>query len=89
MVQAIIMAGGKGSRIRPLTLSRPKPLIPVANRPMIDYIIEKLEINGYDDIVVTLNYLKTQLKKQLKKTHSQLNIKYSVEKTAHGHCWRR
>ena len=84
MVQAIIMAGGKGSRIRPLTLSRPKPLIPVANRPMIDYIIEKLEINGYYDIVVTLNYLKTQLKKQLKKTHSQLNIKYSVEKTPMG-----
>jgi glucose-1-phosphate thymidylyltransferase long form len=84
MVQAIIMAGGKGSRIRPLTLLRPKPLIPVANRPMIDYIIEKLKINGYNDIVVTLNYLKSQLKTQLQKKHSQLNIKYCVEKEPMG-----
>lgn len=84
MVQAIIMAGGKGSRIRPLTLSRPKPLIPVANRPMIDYIIEKLKINGYDDIVVTLNYLKSQLRAQIQKKHSQLNIKYCVEKEPMG-----
>lgn len=84
MIKAIIMAGGKGTRIRPLTLSRPKPLIPIANRPMIEYIIEKLKINGYEDIVVTLSYLKNQIKNLLKKDYPELKIKYSVEKQPLG-----
>lgn len=79
MKKAIIMAGGKGTRIQPLTLIRPKPLIPIANRPMIDYIIKKLKIQGYEDVVVTLNYLKNHLKKLLEKRYPELNIKYSIE----------
>ncbi|WP_431062424.1 sugar phosphate nucleotidyltransferase [Methanobacterium sp.] len=78
------MAGGKGNRIRPLTLSRPKPLIPIANRPMIEYIIEKLKISGYNDIVVTLSYLKNQIKSLLEKDYPELNINYSVEKQPLG-----
>ncbi len=78
------MAGGKGSRIRPLTLSRPKPLIPVANRPMIEYIVGKVKKSGYDELVVTLSYLKSQIKKLLKKKYPYLNIKYSVEKKPLG-----
>lgn len=84
MVNAIIMAGGKGSRIRPLTLSRPKPLIPIANRPMIDYILKKLEDKNFNKIVVTLNYLKSQLKSQIQREYPDLNIEYSVEKEPLG-----
>ena len=78
------MAGGKGSRIRPLTLSRPKPLIPVANRPMIEYIVGKIKKSGFNELVVTLSYLKSQIKKLLKKKYPDLNIKYSVEKNPLG-----
>ena len=78
------MAGGKGSRIRPLTLSRPKPLIPVANRPMIEYIIEKIRNSGYDELVVTISYLKSQIKSLLQKDYPDMNIKYSVEKKPLG-----
>ena len=84
MIKAVLMAGGKGSRIRPLTLSRPKPLIPVANRPMIEYIVGKIKKSGFNELVVTLSYLKSQIKKLLKKKYPDLNIKYSVEKNPLG-----
>ena len=84
MIKAVLMAGGKGSRIRPLTLSRPKPLIPVANRPMIEYIIEKIRNSGYDELVVTISYLKSQIKSLLQKDYPDMNIKYSVEKNPLG-----
>jgi mannose-1-phosphate guanylyltransferase len=78
------MAGGKGSRIRPLTLSRPKPLIPVANRPMIEYIVEEIKKSGYNELVVTLSYLKDQIKDLLKKDYPELDIEYSVEEEPLG-----
>lgn len=78
------MAGGKGSRIRPLTLSRPKPLIPVANRPMIEYVVEQVKKSGCNDLVVTLSYLKRQIKSLLQNDYPELNIKYSVEKKPLG-----
>lgn len=84
MIKAVLMAGGKGSRIRPLTLSRPKPLIPVANRPMIEYVVEKIKKSGFDELVVTLSYLKSQIKTLLQKDYPDMNIKYSVENTPLG-----
>jgi mannose-1-phosphate guanylyltransferase len=79
MIKAVLMAGGKGSRIRPLTLSRPKPLIPVANRPLIEYVVDKIKNSGYNELVVTLSYLKSQIKAVLQKDYPDMNIKYSVE----------
>lgn len=84
MIKPVLMAGGKGSRIRPLTLSRPKPLITVANRPMIEYIVEKIINSGYTEMVVTLSYLKNQIKNLLDETYPDLDIEYSVEKTPLG-----
>lgn len=80
MIKALIMAGGKGTRIRPLTLIRPKPLIPVANRPMIDYILENLKQDGFKDIIVTLNYLPHNIINGLKRKYKDFKIKYSTEK---------
>lgn len=84
VIKAVLMAGGMGSRIRPLTLSRPKPLIPIANRPMIEYIVEKLKEFGVNEFVVTLSYLKDQIRNLLDKNYPDLNIKYSVEKNPLG-----
>jgi len=78
------MAGGKGSRIRPLTLSRPKPMIPVANRPMIEYIVDKIKKSGYNELVVTLSYLKNQIKSLLSEKYPEMNINYSMEKSPLG-----
>jgi mannose-1-phosphate guanylyltransferase/phosphomannomutase len=56
-MKAVIMAGGEGTRLRPLTSNQPKPLMPLANRPMMEHVIRLLKRHGLDDIVVTLAFL--------------------------------
>lgn len=56
-MKAIIMAGGEGSRLRPLTCDRPKPLTPLLNRPVMEHIIKLLRKHGIRQIGVTLQYL--------------------------------
>ena len=60
-MQAVILAAGEGKRVRPLTRSRPKALIPVANRPIIEYVIDALLKNGIRDIIVVAGYRKEQV----------------------------
>ena len=54
--KAVIMAGGFGTRLRPLTMSIPKPMVPVANRPMMDHIVSLLKRNGINDVVSLLYF---------------------------------
>jgi mannose-1-phosphate guanylyltransferase len=56
-LRGVIIAGGFGTRLRPLTLRRPKPLIPVANRPFLEYQVAQLKAAGADEIVFATNYL--------------------------------
>ncbi|HJM55578.1 MAG TPA: NDP-sugar synthase [Poseidonia sp.] len=58
----IIMAGGQGSRLRPLTLTRPKPMVEVIGRPVIDFVKEAMADAGIDEIIVTTGYRGEQLK---------------------------
>ena len=60
-LRAVLMAGGKGERLRPLTLSRPKPLLEIEGKAIIDYNIEALAAVGVRDIYVTTRYLAEQL----------------------------
>lgn len=57
LMKAVIMAGGEGSRLRPLTCNRPKPMVPIANKPVMEHIIELLRKYGIKDIAVTLQYM--------------------------------
>jgi mannose-1-phosphate guanylyltransferase/phosphomannomutase len=56
-MKAVIMAGGEGSRLRPLTSNQPKPMAPLVNRPMMEHIVTLLRRHGFDDIVVTVAYM--------------------------------
>lgn len=56
-MKAVIMAGGKGTRLRPLTCNKPKPMVPIVNRPMMEHIVNLLKKHRFDDIFVTLFYL--------------------------------
>ena len=60
-MRAVVMAGGEGSRLRPLTSRRPKPLAPIANRPVMHHIVELLRSHGIVDIVATLHYLADEI----------------------------
>ena len=54
--QAVILAGGKGTRLRPLTNTRPKPLLPVLGRPCVEYVIRALADAGVEEIFLTCGY---------------------------------
>jgi mannose-1-phosphate guanylyltransferase/phosphomannomutase len=56
MRKAVIMAGGFGTRLRPLTMSIPKPMVPLANRPMMEHIVELLKTHGIHDVVSLLYF---------------------------------
>ena len=56
-MKGIIIAGGLGTRLRPLTYPRPKPLVPVANRPFLEYQVALLRAHGVEDIVFATNYM--------------------------------
>ncbi len=55
-MKAVIMAGGEGTRLRPLTSNTPKPMLPLANRPMMEHIVGLLKKHGFEDIVVTVAF---------------------------------
>ena len=61
-MKGVIMAGGEGTRLRPLTSTTPKPLLPVANRPMMEHVIDLLRNHGIDDIVVTVAFMANSIK---------------------------
>ena len=65
-VDAVIMAGGKGERLRPLTEKTPKPLLPVGGKAIIDHNVDRLINYGVNYISVTVNYLKEQLEEHYK-----------------------
>jgi mannose-1-phosphate guanylyltransferase/phosphomannomutase len=60
-MKAVVMAGGEGTRLRPLTSNRPKPLVPVCNKPVMQYIIELLKRHGVKSVVNTLYYLADEI----------------------------
>ncbi|MEA2665682.1 MAG: mannose-phosphate guanylyltransferase / phosphomannomutase, partial [Candidatus Eremiobacteraeota bacterium] len=60
-MKAVLMAGGEGSRLRPLTSRRPKPLAPVAGKPVAEHIIDLLRRHGFTEVVATLHYLADEI----------------------------
>ena len=61
-MKGVIMAGGEGTRLRPLTSTVPKPLLPVANRPMMEHVIDLLRKHGIEEIVVTVAFMANSIK---------------------------
>ncbi len=56
-LRAVIMAGGEGTRLRPLTSLRPKPMVPVVNRPVMEHIIQLVRRHGIEEVVATLQFM--------------------------------
>lgn len=79
ITQAMILAAGEGTRMRPLTLTTPKPLLKVGDTPLIVWHIEKLIKAGINDIVVNANYLADKIIDFFEKNYFDANIKLSLE----------
>ena len=73
-IDAVLMAGGKGERLRPLTEKTPKPLIKVGAKCIIDYNIDNLISNGVKHISVTINYLGEQIEEHFKREREGIKI---------------
>ncbi len=74
-IDAVLMAGGKGERLRPLTEKVPKPLIKIGEKSIIDYNIDSLIDYGVENIYVTVNYLKEQLEEHFKEPKEGIQVK--------------
>lgn len=61
-MKAVIMAGGEGTRLRPITCTMPKPLVPLLNKPIVDYTMELLKRHGIDKAVYTVRYMADDIK---------------------------
>jgi MurNAc alpha-1-phosphate uridylyltransferase len=77
---AMVMAAGLGKRMRPLTATRPKPLINVAGKPLVDHVLEKLRASGVKEVIVNVHYLPDALEAHLKSREHGLEIVISDER---------
>ncbi len=84
-VDALIMAGGRGERLKPLTDTTPKPLLKVGDKPIIEHNIDRLNTYGIDDIWISLRYLGDQVVDYFQDgSEKALRINYVWEKEALG-----
>jgi len=79
-IDAVLMAGGRGERLKPLTDTTPKPLLKVGNKPIIEYNIDRLASYGIDDIHISIRYLGDQIIAYFKDgSNKNVNIRYVSE----------
>lgn len=78
-IDAVLMAGGKGERLRPLTEKTPKPLLPVGDKAIIDHNVDRLISYGIQHINVTVNYLKEQIEEHYQAPRAGVQIQTITE----------
>jgi mannose-1-phosphate guanylyltransferase/phosphomannomutase len=84
-MKAVIMAGGQGTRLRPLTSDQPKPMIPIVNVPCMEHIVRLLEAHGFTDVVVTLQFMPEDIRDYFGDGSDWgVNIRYTVEDAPAG-----
>src|SRR6266576_267892 len=85
LMQAVVMAGGEGSRLRPLTINRPKPMVPIVDKPCLGHIFELLKRHGIEESFVTLQYLASVIQDSYGDGGGiGMRLRYSIEETPLG-----
>jgi mannose-1-phosphate guanylyltransferase len=84
MSQALILAGGEGTRLRPLTYTVAKPVLPLAGRPHIAYVIDWLMRHGVDDVIVSCGHLAEGMREILSAMELGVRIRFAEEPDARG-----
>lgn len=85
-MKAVILAGGRGERLRPITDTRPKPLVPVLARPVMDYCLSLLSHHGIKKAYITTHYLAHQIRHRYGNRAFDLSLSYLLEEEPLGTC---
>ena len=79
-MKAVILAGGKGTRVRPLTYMLPKPMVPIVERPIMSFLLDLLKAHSFDEVIVTVGYMATMIEEHYKNGADYgMQIAYSLE----------
>ncbi|MBN2826121.1 MAG: NDP-sugar synthase [Campylobacterales bacterium] len=81
-MKAVILSGGEGTRVRPLTYDTPKPLVPIIERPIISYLFDLLKIHGFNEVIITVSYKADKIEEHYQNGYAYgIHIAYSLEGT--------
>ncbi len=84
-MKAVVMAGGEGSRLRPLTIGRPKPMVPLSAKPVMGHILDLLKRHGITEVVVTLHFMPEAIQSYFGSGNSLgMRIHYAIEELPLG-----
>jgi mannose-1-phosphate guanylyltransferase/phosphomannomutase len=84
-MKAVVMAGGEGTRLRPLTSNQPKPMVPIVGKPCMEHILELLRDHGMNEVIVTVAFLPQAIRSYFGTGETLgLDIQYSVEESPAG-----
>jgi mannose-1-phosphate guanylyltransferase/phosphomannomutase len=84
-MKAVVMAGGEGSRLRPLTIGRPKPMVPMVSKPVMGHILDLLVRQGITQVVVTLHFMPEAIQSYFGDGHTlDMDIQYAIEEAPLG-----
>jgi mannose-1-phosphate guanylyltransferase / phosphomannomutase len=84
-VKAVVMAGGEGTRLRPMTANQPKPLLPVVNKPIMEHVLRLLKRHGFTETVVTVQFLASLVRNYFGDGEDVgLSLTYATEETPLG-----
>ena len=84
MLTAVILVGGEGTRLRPLTTHTPKPMLPLVDRPLLAFTFEHLARHGVGRAVLSCGYLPTQIETHFGGSHGGMEVEYRVEASPLG-----
>jgi mannose-1-phosphate guanylyltransferase len=83
-VQALVLAGGEGTRLRPLTLTTPKPVMPFAGRPFMTFMLDWLGRHGVDDVILSCGFMSDAVESVLGDIHAGIRLRYVHEEEPLG-----
>jgi len=83
-MEAVVLAAGEGTRLRPLTVTRPKPMLPVAGKPILEWNLRALEAAGFKKAVLIVGYRKDQIIKYFGRKYGRLSLEYVTQEEQLG-----
>ena len=83
-MQALVLAGGEGTRLRPLTYTTPKPVMPLAGRPFLSYMLDWASAHGADEVILSCGFMSDAVKRVLGDIYDGMRLRYVVEEEPLG-----